>query len=39
VATAAYLHRASELPAGRTVTVLSGGNIDPALLAKRVAVD
>jgi threonine dehydratase len=38
VATAAYLHRASELPAGRTVTVLSGGNIDPALLAERVAV-
>ncbi|MGH3624315.1 MAG: threonine ammonia-lyase [Sciscionella sp.] len=33
VATAAYLHRADELPAGRTVSVVSGGNTDPALLA------
>ena len=34
VAVAACLFRASELPTGRTrVAVLSGGNIDPALLA------
>lgn len=33
VATAAYLHRGKELPAGRTVSVVSGGNIDPELLA------
>lgn len=32
VTTAAYLNR-NELPAGRTVAVVSGGNIDPALLA------
>jgi threonine dehydratase len=31
---AAYLHRRAELPAGRTVAILSGGNLDPALLAK-----
>jgi threonine dehydratase len=31
VAPAAYLHRASELPSGPTVAVVSGGNIDPAL--------
>jgi threonine dehydratase len=31
VAPAAYLHRADELPAGPTVAVVSGGNIDPAL--------
>jgi threonine dehydratase len=30
---AAYLHRQSELPPGRTVAVISGGNIDPGLLA------
>jgi threonine dehydratase len=34
VATAAYLHRRDELPPGRTVAVVSGGNIDPALLAR-----
>jgi threonine dehydratase len=34
VTTAAYLNRAAELPAGRTVAVVSGGNIDPALLAR-----
>jgi len=34
VAPAAYLHRGKELPAGRTVAVLSGGNIDPAALAR-----
>src|SRR5262249_27262119 len=33
--TAAYLNR--DLPAGRTVAVLSGGNIDPALLARLLA--
>jgi threo-3-hydroxy-L-aspartate ammonia-lyase len=33
VATAAYLHRADELPAGHTVSVVSGGNADPELLA------
>ena len=33
VATAAYLHRADELPTGRTVSVVSGGNADPELLA------
>jgi threonine dehydratase len=27
VATAAYLHRRSQLPAGRTVCVVSGGNV------------
>jgi threo-3-hydroxy-L-aspartate ammonia-lyase len=31
VAPAAYLRRADELPAGRTVAVVSGGNIDPVL--------
>lgn len=34
VTTAAYLHRAAELPAGRTVAIVSGGNIDPQLLAR-----
>jgi threonine dehydratase len=33
VAPAAVLHRRDELPAGRTVAVVSGGNIDPALFA------
>ncbi|ASR34951.1 threonine dehydratase [Prauserella marina] len=33
VSLAGYLHHADELPAGRTVAVVSGGNIDPALLA------
>ena len=32
VTTAAYLHR--DLPKGRTVAVVSGGNIDPALFAE-----
>ncbi len=32
VTTAAYLH--ADLPKGRTVAVLSGGNVDPALLAE-----
>lgn len=34
VAPAAYLHRRDELPPGRTVAVVSGGNVDPALLAR-----
>jgi threonine dehydratase len=34
VATAAALFRADELPGGRTVAVVSGGNIDPGLLAE-----
>ncbi|MBO0877501.1 MAG: threonine/serine dehydratase [Pseudonocardia sp.] len=36
VAPAAYLHRADQLPSGPTVAVVSGGNIDPALLAELV---
>jgi threonine dehydratase len=38
VAVAAYLHRRDELPGGRTVAVVTGGNIDPALLARLLAV-
>jgi threonine dehydratase len=33
VATAARLFRAAELPPGRTVAVVTGGNVDPAVLA------
>jgi threonine dehydratase len=33
VTTAAYLYHAAELPAGRTVAIVSGGNVDPALLS------
>jgi len=36
VAPAAYLYAHGELPAGRTVAVVSGGNLDPALLADLV---
>ncbi|WP_412540956.1 threonine/serine dehydratase [Longispora sp. K20-0274] len=36
VTTAAYLYHREELPLGRTVAVLSGGNINPALLAALV---
>ncbi|GIG91086.1 threonine ammonia-lyase [Plantactinospora endophytica] len=32
VATAARMFHAAELPAGRTVAVISGGNVDPAVL-------
>ncbi len=32
VAAAAYLHHGNQLPGGRTVAVVSGGNIDPAVL-------
>jgi threonine dehydratase len=38
VTTAAYLHRAADLPRGRTVAVVSGGNVDPADLAGMLAV-
>lgn len=34
---AAFLHHSGELPGGRTVAVVSGGNIDPALLAELLA--
>jgi threonine dehydratase len=34
--TAAYRHRRAELPPGRAVAVISGGNLDPALLAELV---
>ncbi|GAA4259548.1 threonine/serine dehydratase [Dactylosporangium darangshiense] len=37
VATAAVLHRRDELPAGRTVAVISGGNIAPELAARLFA--
>ncbi|MEV4753556.1 threonine/serine dehydratase [Micromonospora sp. NPDC049559] len=36
VATAARLFHAAELPAGRTVAVISGGNLDPARLVQIV---
>jgi threonine dehydratase len=39
VTTAAYLHHRDELPPGRTVAVVSGGNIDPALLAGLLIAD
>jgi threonine dehydratase len=32
VAAAAYLHHQDELPGGKTVAIVSGGNIDPAVL-------
>ncbi len=34
VTVAAYLHRGAELPRGRTVAVVSGGNLEPALLVE-----
>jgi threonine dehydratase len=36
VSVAGYLHRRADLPPGRTVAVISGGNLAPALLAKLV---
>jgi threonine dehydratase len=33
-ATAAVLERSADLPAGRTVAIVSGGNVDPALYAE-----
>lgn len=38
VPAAAYLHHRSELPGSRFAAVVSGGNIDPALLAELVEV-
>lgn len=38
VAAAAYRYRADQLPAGRTVVVLSGGNLDPAVLPPQVVI-
>ena len=38
VTTAAYLHHAEQLPPGRSVTaVVSGGNVEPSLLAELLA--
>jgi threonine dehydratase len=37
ITTAAYLYRRRELPAGRAVAVVSGGNIDPTFLSGLVA--
>jgi threonine dehydratase len=37
VAAAAYLHHPDQLPGGRTVAVVSGGNIDPAVLRALLA--
>ena len=37
VSVAGYLYRRDRLPAGRTVAVISGGNIAPALLARLLA--
>ena len=37
VSVAGYLYRRDRLPAGRTVAVISGGNIAPALLARLMA--
>ena len=37
VSTAAFLHHRDRLPAGRTVAVVSGGNIDPAVLRRLLA--
>jgi threonine dehydratase len=34
VASAAFLYHREELPGGRTVAVVSGGNVDPRLLAR-----
>jgi threonine dehydratase len=37
VTTAAWLHHRTELPAGRTVAIVSGGNVDPDWLASVLA--
>jgi threonine dehydratase len=37
VATAARMFRAGDLPSGRTIAVISGGNVDPAVLAETAA--
>jgi len=36
VAAAARLYRSAELPSGRTVAVVSGGNVDPAVLVAAI---
>jgi threonine dehydratase len=38
-ATAAYLHHRGDLPSGRTVAVVSGGNVDPAVFAAALGGD
>jgi threonine dehydratase len=37
VAAAAYLHHPDQLPGGKTVAIVSGGNIDPAVLRALLA--
>lgn len=37
VTTAAYLHHADRLPAGRTVAIVSGGNVDPQMFREILA--
>ena len=37
VAAAAYLHHRDQLPGGKTVAIVSGGNIDPAVLRALLA--
>jgi threonine dehydratase len=37
VATAGYLHRRADLPDGPTVAVITGGNVEPAALARIIA--
>jgi len=37
VAAAAYLHHQDQLPGGKTVAIVSGGNIDPAVLRALLA--
>ncbi|MEV0713795.1 threonine/serine dehydratase [Asanoa sp. NPDC050611] len=37
VATAAFLFRRDQMPQGRTVAVITGGNVDPAVLAAAAA--
>jgi threonine dehydratase len=36
VAVAAYLYRKPQLPQGKTVAIISGGNLDPALFAELI---
>ncbi len=38
-ATAAWLYHSDELPPGRVVSVVSGGNVDPAVLAEALRTD
>ncbi|HEV7980746.1 threonine/serine dehydratase [Amycolatopsis sp.] len=39
VTTAAYLFHGDELPSGKTVALVSGGNLDPAVLVELLLVD